>query len=169
MYKIYSLILIVFCFNANFASADSIATLILNNELTKSDYFKAKLMAGLGNNDAKAALGAFYLTGIHVDMNKALGMKLVSSASNSGNKYATYGLAKIYQEGVHTKRNYHKSYTLYKRLAEQNIKEAQYELGLSYRDGLGIKANTSKAIYWLTKAKDNGSYEAEKQLKLMKN
>jgi TPR repeat protein len=47
--------------------------------------------------------------------------------------------------------------------------QAQYAIGYMYYNGLGTIENKDKALFWLNEAASQGSYEAIKALKLIKN
>ena len=88
---------------------------------------------------------------------------LFNQAIELGNNYAAACLGKLYYFGTGYERDYEKAFELFKKAAEalENPSgDAMNMLSKCYRHGFGTPQDIKKAEYWLNKAQETGSDEA---------
>ncbi|HTL59208.1 MAG TPA: tetratricopeptide repeat protein [Candidatus Limnocylindrales bacterium] len=95
-------------------------------------------------------------------------IKLIRKSAEQGNAKAQTALSLIYIKGLGTTRDCKTGMKWLETAAAQNFSVAQNELGVLYATGLGgIPQNLDTAISWCTKAADQGSRIAKKNLALI--
>lgn len=95
--------------------------------------------------------------------NYSLAEENLLKASELGSAEANYYLGLIYRYGVRLM-NKKKSLEMLEKAADAGYSEAQIECYRTYDQGLGVERNPDKARYWIEKAAESGSMDAQFEL-----
>ncbi len=123
------------------------------------EYYKAA--ADLGNMEAVARVGRFYLKGFGVEKNVQLAMKMLKRAVEAGSVMGQYLLGICYEKGNGVEKNISEAVKYYRKAAEQGFAKAQNNLGICYENGNGVEKNISEAVKYYRKAAEQGLAEAQ--------
>ncbi len=124
---------------------------------------RMKDAAESGDMETQYELAQLYDEGLGVvGENKAEALRWYKCAASQGHADAQYRCAMMYREGDGTRPDQEKAIEWCRRSALQDHVKAQTVLGIMYYGGdRSVPGNTARGVYWLEKAKDNGSREAE--------
>lgn len=124
---------------------------------------RMKDAAESGDMETQYELAQLYDEGLGVvGENKAEALRWYKCAASQGHADAQYRCAMMYREGDGTRPDQEKAIEWCRRSALQDHVKAQTVLGIMYYGGdRSVPENTARGVYWLEKAKDNGSREAE--------
>lgn len=154
-YTILVLLLTLFLYPLTFAQ----------NELTHSAP-RQLLLANQGNTVSQVYIANSYYMGRNgFPMDNKLALKYYLLAAEKNHTAAQYALFSMYLEGEGTAMNQQLAFKYLEKAAYNNLSQAQFVLGLWYQDGDEfLKANPQKAKYWLNKAAQNHSTQAQIEL-----
>lgn len=139
------------------AYAQNDLTLTVSNQLE---------LANQGNTAAQVYIADSYYMGRNgFPMDDKLALKYYLLAAEKNHAEAQYILATMYLEGEGTTVNQQLAFKYLEKSAHNNLSQAQFALGLWYQDGDEfLKANPQKAKYWLNRAAQNHSTQAQIEL-----
>lgn len=126
---------------------------------------KLKKAAEMGNTNAQTLLGTLYLAGSVIERNTALGLELLTNATQQNDATAQYMLGSIYLRGdFKVKSNLKLAEKYLLESANQENPTAQLTLGNAYHQGTFGEKNLEKARYWYEKSFKQGELEAMQML-----
>ena len=129
-----------------------------------------KKAADKGDADAMCCIGYLYDQGLGVAQDYTQAMEWYKKAADKGDATAIYCIAWFYYDGCCVRKNLDKAFQLFKKAAEAPENpdcDAMKLLSECYRFGYGTTQDITKADYWLKKAQDAGSEDANKIKRLM--
>ena len=123
--------------------------------------------AELGNIDAIAVLGGYYLTGTGVTQNAQRGVELLLQAAEAGDVRAQTNLGYAYTRGVGAAPDEAEAFRWYLAAAENGLVRAQAAVGLMYETGRGTEVSLGEAVRWYINAADGGARGVDARLGLL--
>jgi len=115
-------------------------------------------------------VGYLYYHGYGVPQDYKKAFQYFSRASERGYALSKGKLGEMYYNGYYVEQDYDKAFELLKKAAEAtdgSNGDAMKRLSDCYRFGKGTTKDLEKAEYWLKKAQDNGSKDANKIIRLI--
>ena len=120
--------------------------------------------AAAGDPEAKALAGECLYFGNGTEKNLEEALRLATESADEGDPRGITLLGGIYYDGLAVERDDSRAISLFTNAAFRDFAEAQYMLGLCYYDGHGTEQDLERARYWMQKAADQGSEDAEDEL-----
>ena len=123
--------------------------------------------ADLGDVLAMYNLGAAYLKGEGVKLDKKNMVKYFRMAADRGHARAQFNLGCCYHEAVGVAQDYAEAMRFLKMAAEQGFTQAEYHLGIIYTSGEGVMLDDAEATRWIERAAAKGHEDAKAALALV--
>lgn len=142
------------------------STLIQSISEVRFYFLEMLLQAGI--QSSKFSLATMYFNGDGTRKNRKKAVKMLTECADDGDSRAMSYLGGIYADGDGVKKDTKKAFELHKKAAELGEVDSFVALGDMYAEGIGVEPNREEAIKWYLKAKDEGSWEAEFRLSMLR-
>ena len=128
--------------------------------------FQEKLIkANAGDAREQFNVGIMYLNGQGTPIDAPRAFEWVKKSADKGYIKAKFKLGYFYLKGIGVEKNLKKAEALLRETAFKKHPSAQFYMAHLYIKGLYLDKNYRKAMIWLKRAKKNGYWKAEDEIK----
>jgi uncharacterized protein len=120
-----------------------------------------QVLAEAGDTHAQAQMGAAYLRGKGIAVNRAKSLSWLEKSAAGGDSEGQYLLAEYYAFNGKSKEDFHKAADLFRQSSDQGCLASLFYLGALTAKGSVVPKNTDEGIRMITKAAEGGDALAQ--------